>query len=237
MDVYGRRRDHEEQLQRECVNRMKRSLNSRIQDSVYPYWRAHASLNGWSSMNYPSVLGNARKLITPEKPREGMGRFSNLLPPLSSPSTRKRRPISNETGAKALRLSNDPAYAESFLSKVGRMHWNDLVKEHREVLEDNKRFNPKFKCSAGVISTATYEERKEAIELLNKSAENYAPLKPISATLGPKVDPLNARKVKQLDEIEFENDESEEDEDTYEFKVTLNALVETTEDEPDSVVD
>ena len=224
MNDYGEKSKYEERLQRKCINRMKRTLNTRIQDSVYPYWRAHLSLNGWSSMNYPSILGNVKKMITPEKGREGIGRFSNLVHPQNSPPIRKKRPISNETGAKALRLSNDPVYAESFLSKVGRMHWNDLMKDYRDVLEENKKLSSPFKYSAGVISTATYEEKKQSIEFLNKSAENYSALKPISATLGPKVDPLQATKIKQLDEIEFENEESEEDEDTYEFKVspTLN---------------
>jgi len=36
--------------------------------------------------------------------------------------------------------------------------------------------------------------------------------------LGPKIDPLNCRKVKQLDDIEFDDDESKEDEDTYKDK-------------------
>ena len=221
MDAYTRRQEHEEKLQRECINRMKRSLNTRIQDSIYPNWRCHASLNGWSSMNYPHILGNVKKMITPEKTKvnESMGKFSNLKQPQTSPPIQKKRPISTELGKKAVKMSQDPSYAESFFSKVGRMHGLEAMKDYRNVAEENNRYKPNIKYSAGVLSTATYEERKESMELLNKSAENYSGLKPVSAFLGPKVDPLNNRKVKQLDEIEFENEESDEDEDTYEYKV------------------
>ena len=225
MDTDARQKEREEKEERDrktYLNRMRRTLNSRIQDTIYPKWRCHPSLNGWSSMNYPSVLRSRKTLLNQVKPKEVTfdGKFSNLKRPLSSQIGQKKRPISHEFEDRSIRISVEPNYTESLFSKIGRQHTIDLMKEYNDAAKENQRFKGNVKFSAGVLTTYTYEEKKDVLETLNKKSQNVSTLLPISATLGAKVDPLNCRKVKQLDEIEFENDESEEDEDTYEYKVS-----------------
>ena len=116
-------------------------------------------------------------------------------------------------------MAVDPNFAEQLVSKVGKQHALQAIKDYKEVIEENKRLKSGEKFSAGTLSTYTHEEKKEVIEQLNKKGEDVSTLRPLSSFLGPKVDPLNCRKVKQLDDIEFEDDESKEDEDTYAYKV------------------
>jgi hypothetical protein len=37
---------------------MQENLNKNIQSNVFPHWRNHNSLKGWTSMNYPAVIEN-----------------------------------------------------------------------------------------------------------------------------------------------------------------------------------
>lgn len=138
---------------------------------------------------------------------------------MTSEPYQRKRPISHEVEKRARRMAVDPTYADSFFSKVGKQHTIELMKEYKGVIEENKRLKSSPKFSAGVLTTCTYEEKKDVIEKLNKKSEMVSTVLPVSSVLGAKADPLKTRKVKQLDEIEFENDESEEDEDTYEYKV------------------
>ena len=224
LELELKRREREERENKEYLNRMKRTLNGRIQETIYPNWRCHTSLNGWSSMNYPSVLRSRKTLLNQQKTVDGtfVGTFSNLSRPVTSQACQKKRPISRGIEKRANKMAVDPNYADTFFSKVGKQHTIELMKEYRDVIKENKRLKDDTKYSAGLLTTYTYEERKDVIEKLNKKSEPVSTLLPVSAVLGAKVDPLNSRKVKQLDEIEFENDESEEDEETYEYKVKLN---------------
>jgi len=37
---------------------MAKSLHDNIDDNIFPHWRNHRSLKGWSAMNYPKVITN-----------------------------------------------------------------------------------------------------------------------------------------------------------------------------------
>ncbi len=169
-------------------------------------------------MNYPSVLGNPKNRLKEYKPDSG-GHFSNLQRPVVSPALRHMRPISTDAEVRAAKIAVDPNYTEQLVTRVGKVHAVQALKDYKEIIEENKRLKSGNKFSAGTLSTYTHEEKKEVVEQLNKGSEEYAPLRPISSYLGPKVDPLNCRKVKQLDDIEFDDEESKEDEDTYMYKV------------------
>jgi len=225
MDTDAAKREREEREYKDYLNRMKRTLNTKIQENIFPHWRAHTSLLGWSSMNYPSILGNKKNLLHPQtnpKDSASPSKFSNLSRPITSQPEHAVRPISTEAEVRAVKMSVDPTFTDSLINKVGKQHALQTIKEYRDVIEENKRLKSAQKFSAGTLSTYTYEEKKQVIEQLNQKSENYAPLKPAASVLGPKVDPLNCRKVKQLDDIEFEDDESNEDEDTYQYKVFLS---------------
>ena len=200
---------------------MRRTINTRIEDNIFPNWRAHHSLHGWSSMNYPSALTNKKYLTGARKTEDKKytGKFSNLkLPETGRPKT-ARRPISSEFEIKAFNMANEGGYAETFLSKVGRYHGLDYMKNYQNALEENHQMNLKEKFSSGMLTTYTYEEKKDIIKEMNKKSESTYALRPNSAVLGANVDPLHSRKVRQLDTIDFENDESDEDEKTYAYKV------------------
>ena len=227
MDSYAYNRARKEQEYKEYLNRMKRTLNTHIEDNVFPHWRCHTSLLGWSSMNYPSILINKKNLINPHnKPKESssQSKFSNLHYPITSPPIPRKRPISSEAEIREAKLATDPNYAETLASKIGKQHALQTIKEHRDMIEENKRLKSATKFSAGTLTTYTYEEKKDVIEQFNKQGEGFEPLRPVSSYLGAKIDPLKARKVKQLDDIEFEDDESNEDEDTYQYKVMIRLL-------------
>lgn len=40
------------------MDKMSEALNKNMEKNIFPYWRNHASLKGWCSMNYPSILSN-----------------------------------------------------------------------------------------------------------------------------------------------------------------------------------
>lgn len=179
-------------------------------------------------MNYPSILTNQRNRIKTSKvdnSRESPIQRKTLI----SPSLPNKRPISTDAAQRAERLSKDPYYVDNLASKLGKQNAIQAARQCLEIIEENKKMGVNSKLSAGTLSTFTHEEKKAMVEQLNKKCEEYAPLKPISSFLGPKVDPLNCRKVKQLDDIEFEDDESNEDEDTYKDKrLPRNIITEST---------
>jgi hypothetical protein len=175
-------------------------------------------------MNYPSVLGNPKNRGKSFKPG-GTEEFSNLRRPITSPPIPPKRPISTEAERRAAQLSKDPNYADQLASKIGKQYALQAIKQTVDSVAENKRLQSGNKFSAGTLSTYSHEEKKKIVEQLNRKAEEYAPLHPISSFLGPKVDPLNCKKVKQLDDIEFEDDESAEDEETYMYKaITYSRL-------------
>jgi len=215
MDFYNKVRETEEKKKKECLNRMKRALNTRIYDNMYPHWRCHSSLKRWSTINYPATLDSHKRFKTPHKPTAATSSYLTL------PSKRKC-PITQEIELKAIRMKNDPVYNESFFNKLGKQQANFLRKEYYNAIHNTKRLHLSSRASGATLSTHTYEDKKKLIEELNKKAEPVSALKPVSSILGPKLDPLNCRRVKQLNELELENTESDEDEDTYKFKVPIN---------------
>jgi hypothetical protein len=40
------------------LDKMDKSLNTCILNNIRPSWRNHASVKGWTSMNYPTVMDN-----------------------------------------------------------------------------------------------------------------------------------------------------------------------------------
>jgi hypothetical protein len=48
MEAYTKAKEREEKEAKEYMNRMKRTLNTRIQDNIFPNWRCHMSLHGMS---------------------------------------------------------------------------------------------------------------------------------------------------------------------------------------------
>jgi len=223
-------KEYEQKEQRECLNRMKRAINIRIQDNVFPNWKCHNSLKGWSSMNYPPILSNIKRLVGRRHPSLDNEKLkaTRLIHPVNLSTTHRIRPISLYKELKAERLFADPINTESFLSKITQSHGIEALKEHKEIIKENRRYKCNDIYSAKMISTSAYEEKKNVIEKLNKIAETHSTVKPISIILGHNINPLKNRKVKQLNDIQLDNEESEEDEATYEFKVSLLKLVETS---------
>eukprot|EP00826_Nyctotherus_ovalis_P005488 TRINITY_DN11242_c0_g1_i9.p2 TRINITY_DN11242_c0_g1~~TRINITY_DN11242_c0_g1_i9.p2 ORF type:complete len:258 (-),score=38.84 TRINITY_DN11242_c0_g1_i9:1069-1842(-) len=225
MDFYDKTREREEREERECLNRMKRALNTRMHDNIFPHWQRHSTLKGWSTINYPGTLSGQRRFRTPHKEgSEAASAYQTLSPPI-----RKRRPISNEIELKAARIEADPAFSEAFFNKIGKQQEKTIRKNYYDIIRENKRFKVASRTSGATISTDTYEDKKKLLEKLNSKAEATSVLKPIACILGPKVDPLNSRKVKKLNEPDFKNEESDEDEDTYKFKVCFHVVVEIAE--------
>ena len=221
MDLYELKRKLEEKKEREYFNRMKRTLNTRILDTIRPQWRCHSTLRGWSTINYPSLLESKRKFKTPHKEKDdSQNQYGTPSPPIC-----KKRPISYETELKAIKMENDPLYAEAYFTKIGKVSIVDMKKKYQAIMAENKQFRSISKNSPATLTTCTYEQRKDIIEKFNKASEDVSVLKPISAIIGPKKDLLNFRKVKQLNEIEFNNSESDEDEDTYVYKVVFYKIL------------
>jgi len=71
---------------------MREALNKGI-DKQSNYWRSHRSLNGWSSMNYPSTLSNPMLKRRPNPIQHDNIAFSNLNKPISAPKDRVKRPF------------------------------------------------------------------------------------------------------------------------------------------------
>ena len=40
------------------MDKMSEALNKNMEKNIFPHWRNHQSMKGWSSMNYPSILKN-----------------------------------------------------------------------------------------------------------------------------------------------------------------------------------
>ena len=214
-------REKEERETRLCINQMTKTMNRRIQENIFPHWRSHKSLRGWSCMSFPSVLKNKKDLGNPYKLKQPVysGKFSNLRTPVTALPLTQRRPISREQELKTHKITTVGGYAETFLNKVGRKYGMQLMSDYRDVVEENKKMNMIDKFSSGMLTTYTYEEKKAMIKEVNKKSEAYFSLRPNTAVLGPNIDPLNSRKVKQLDEIHLDNEESDEEEETYACKV------------------
>lgn len=222
MASFANAREREEKETKLYLNRMTRTINTRIQDNVFPHWRSHMSLKGWSSMTFPSVLKNKKDLANVYKMKHPMhtGQFSNLRKPMTAVPLTQRRPISREEELKAIKIGTEGGYAEAFLNKMGRRHGAQLMCDYRDAVEENQKMKVADNYSSGMLTTYTYDEKKEIMEKINKKSDGYFTLRPSTAVLGPNVDPLTARKVKQLDEIHLDNEESDEDEETYADKVT-----------------
>jgi hypothetical protein len=163
-------------------------------------------------------------LATGYKPKKPVysGEFSNLRTPVTALALTQRRPLSREQELKAYKLCTVGGYAEAFLNKMGRKHGAQLISDYIDVVEENKEMNMRNKLSAGMLTTYTYEEKKAMMNEINKKSEAYFSLRPNTAVLGPNIDPLKARKVKQLDEIHLDNEESDEEEETYAYKVSYS---------------
>ena len=89
------------------MDKMSEALNKNMEKNIFPHWRNHQSMKGWSSMNYPSILKNP--LI--RRPNEEATRtepasksnlylplhaeFSNLDRPISAPGQKLVRPFTN----------------------------------------------------------------------------------------------------------------------------------------------
>lgn len=71
---------------------MREALNKGTDKQSY-YWRAHRSLNGWTSMNYPSTLSNPMLKRRPNPINPERIAFTNLNKPISAPKDRVRRPL------------------------------------------------------------------------------------------------------------------------------------------------
>lgn len=214
-------REREEKETKLYLNRMTKTINTRVQDTVFPHWRSHKSLQGWSCMSFPSVLKNRKELgnVYTLKQPVYSGEFSNLRLPATARPLTQRRPLSQEQEVKAKKVATEGGYAEAFLSKMGRKHGAQLMADYRDAVEENQKMKAFNKLSSGTLTTCTYEERKETAAKLNKRSEDWFALRPNTAVLGPNVDPLRSRKVKQLDEIHLDNEESDEDEETFAYKV------------------
>eukprot|EP00826_Nyctotherus_ovalis_P010641 TRINITY_DN12795_c0_g3_i4.p1 TRINITY_DN12795_c0_g3~~TRINITY_DN12795_c0_g3_i4.p1 ORF type:complete len:244 (+),score=67.86 TRINITY_DN12795_c0_g3_i4:42-773(+) len=213
--------EKEERETKMYLNRMARTINTRVQNNIFPQWRSHKSLQGWSCMSFPSVLKNRKELgnVYSMKQPVYSGEFSNLRLPVTTPPLTQRRPMSHEQEIKAVKIATEGGYAEAFLNKMGRKHGAQLMADYRDAVEENQKMKTFNKFSSGMLTTYTYEERREMTERMNKKSEDWFSLRPNTAALGPNVDPLKSRKVKQLDEIHLDNEESDEDEETYAYKV------------------
>ena len=74
----------------------------------------------------------------------------------------------------------------------------------------------------GTVATSKYHERAEIFEKLNEKAKEHSSIYPMSNFLGqtpdPNKDPFDRRKVKQLNDISFEESSEEEYEDVKSLK-------------------
>jgi len=80
-EACGRRPLDEKQRQQNnylnYLDTMQENLNKNIQSNVFPYWRNHNSLKGWTSMNYPAVIENPLLKKLKSKPDLQEKTFSN----------------------------------------------------------------------------------------------------------------------------------------------------------------
>lgn len=79
------------------------------------------------------------------------------------------------------------------------------------------------KVSVGTLSTSKYHERAQIFESMNEKAKNHSSILPLKNYFGqmpdPLKDPYDRRRVKQLNDISFEESEGEEEfEDTKHLK-------------------
>lgn len=78
------------------------------------------------------------------------------------------------------------------------------------------------KLSIGTLTTASFDQKVAVYESMNQLAADKAQLYPLSSFYGKKPDPkkdfFDRRVIKQLHDIDFEDDESEEDEETKDLR-------------------
>lgn len=65
---------------------MHKALHTNIQNNIYPYWRNHNSLKGWSGMNYPSMIVNVHNRKKQDF-YNNQYEFSNIRKPKTSSIT------------------------------------------------------------------------------------------------------------------------------------------------------
>ena len=67
---------------RRYYDSMREALNKNIDKHISTSWRAHRSLHGWCSMNYPATLSNPMLKRKPGHINPESIEFSNLNRPL-----------------------------------------------------------------------------------------------------------------------------------------------------------
>ena len=99
------RREKKKFRMEKYLDKMRESLNKNIDKHVASSWRAHNSLKGWWSMNYPSTLWNPMLKRRPNHQNPESIKFSNLNRPISAPKYKVKRPFTAIT-AKGKRVGN-----------------------------------------------------------------------------------------------------------------------------------
>lgn len=180
-----KRRDKRKLGMQKYLDVMREALNKNIDKHVASSWRAHRSLHGWCSMNYPSTLSNPMLKRRPNPINPESIQFSNLNRPITAPQDRVRRPLTaitqkskrvsdplpikhnyyNATKAELLNLSdsdNEESGAESVKLPVQKNEYSnqayDIAKYHApRILHNNL---PSYKLRGGSLPPAgiTIEE-------------------------------------------------------------------------------
>jgi len=219
------------------LEKMRETLNRNIENNLFPHWRSHKSLKGWSSMNYPGVMTNPFLKQRPQPLKYDNISFSNLQRPKSAPSIKVQQPISQRLEAirsqqklssfqNPMNLSgvgnsladtsmNRPTTAASLMSNLSPTIMNISTNQASGAL---LRSTPSInKISTAALTTTKYEDKANIVEKMNERSLKFATIIPQHAYLGPKQEGFERRKVKQLDDIVFEDD-FEEPEEALHFK-------------------
>jgi len=141
------------------VDIMNKALHTNIQNNIFPYWRNHNSLKGWSGMNYPSVLvnfHNRKKEDFYSKKFE----FSNTKRPISSSIPTTIRPLSSVSSEIYQKMNNDPEYNAQQHDKMKNKYSAQYVSIGQGNFNNEKKVE---KYSAGTLATNTYGEKADTV--------------------------------------------------------------------------
>ena len=142
-----------------------------------------------------------------------MDRIVSALPQPKRPNTTAKAATKKEEGAKGEPAKKATGSLTALVpeKKLPPNETNESALKSATAWSHYQQIQKKF--SVGQTTTTKYHERAAVFEKMNEKAKEHVPLLPQSNYFGqspdPAKDPYDRRKVKQLDDISFEESEEE----------------------------
>jgi len=180
-------------------------------------------------MNYSGVLENRRLMKKPNQRQFDMDNlnFSYQKRPQSAPKTNFKFRVDGhgQTSENSSFVANDSrqmsakggGITRATLARAGSIIAADgTSSSEKKIHAQQDRSQSATKTSTAWLSTTPYEEKAGIYEKYNQMSQLYASVRPQSSKVGPKKNPLDFTKhVKQIDDIEFEEDEGFDEDQNY----------------------